>query len=108
MRMVTAVLLRRSGGAGTEGEAHLVDELLRSHAVPEHGVERLRVRPAPEGIGLVAFVRAETEPRALISVRALLAAAHAPLHAFGYTVAAVRSGRPLPGSPTDSLTRRAS
>ncbi|GAA2993824.1 hypothetical protein GCM10020229_02850 [Kitasatospora albolonga] len=98
MRMVTVVLLRRGGGAGTDGEAHLVDELLRSHAVPEHGVERLRVRPAPEGIGAVVFVRAATEVRALISVRALLAVAHAPLHAFGYTVAAVRTGSPLSGS----------
>ncbi|MFJ8041815.1 hypothetical protein ACIRBX_15090 [Kitasatospora sp. NPDC096147] len=89
MRMVTALLLHRSRGEATEGEAHLVGELLRSCAVPAYGVERLRVRSAPGGVELVAHVRAEGEPQALVLARALLAAAQVPLLAFGYTVGEV-------------------
>lgn len=86
MRMVQASLLRMNGGPGTANEAHILDELLWAHASADHHLEHLRARPAPYGLGLVVFVRADTEARALDRAHALLEAVRRPLHALGYTV----------------------
>lgn len=87
MRMVQASLRRLTGGAATESEAHVLDELLWAHAASCHRLEHLRARAASDGVEVVFFVRADTEELALARSRALLARAHGPLRALGYGLA---------------------
>lgn len=86
MRMVQASLLRMNGGPGTAKEAHVLDELLWAHATTAHHLEHVRARPAPYGLGLMLFLCADTEARALTRAHALLEAVRRPLHTLGYTV----------------------
>ncbi|WP_326589581.1 hypothetical protein [Streptomyces sp. NBC_01294] len=48
-----------TGGAPpTDSQAHALVDALWAHATPECGMEHIRARTGPDGIGIVLFIRA--------------------------------------------------
>jgi hypothetical protein len=55
---VHLTLTRIGGGTPGEDQAHALVDILWAHATPEYGMEHIRARTSPAGIGIVLFIRA--------------------------------------------------
>ncbi|WP_371677306.1 hypothetical protein [Streptomyces sp. NBC_01276] len=74
-----------TGAPGTESGASLLQDALWAHAAPHHALEHARVRPAPHGLHVALFVRAENTAAATAKAHDLLTLALATGAARGYT-----------------------
>ncbi|MEV6580508.1 hypothetical protein AB0M92_20340 [Streptomyces sp. NPDC051582] len=45
-------------GAPDESQAHAFVDVIWAHATPDHGIEHIRARTGPDGIGIILFIRA--------------------------------------------------
>lgn len=55
---VHVTLTRTGGGTPDESQAHALVDVLWAHATPECGMEHIRARTSPAGIGVILFIRA--------------------------------------------------
>ncbi|MFI9274040.1 hypothetical protein ACIGXM_25535 [Kitasatospora sp. NPDC052896] len=63
---------RNRDQAPTESEAIAVQDTVWAHAAPDTGLEHVRARAIPGGIGLVVYVRAHNSTAAQKQARRLL------------------------------------
>ncbi|RPF41461.1 hypothetical protein EDD96_5263 [Streptomyces sp. Ag109_G2-6] len=55
---VHLTLTQTGGGTPDESQAHALVDILWAHATPECGMEHIRARTTPAGIGIILFIRA--------------------------------------------------
>ncbi|WP_199881447.1 hypothetical protein [Streptomyces sp. CB03911] len=84
-------LMPTGEAAPTDAEIHILEDQLWAHATPANGLEHLRARAVPPGIGIVLYIRAVTTGAAHAKARHLVTTA---LAATGnrYTLAPPHDG----------------
>ncbi|MER8035465.1 hypothetical protein [Streptomyces hydrogenans] len=85
MRMVRVRLTSAPGAHVSAMGPELIQDLLWAHAVPDDGLEHIRVRCAPHGMDVVLFLSAPGDASALQAVDLLLERLRGPLARHGYT-----------------------
>ncbi|MEU7606855.1 hypothetical protein AB0B78_35300 [Streptomyces sp. NPDC040724] len=78
------------GAPPTDSQAHTLVDALWAHATPDCGMEHIRARPGPDGIGIVLFIRAARTDIAQAKARRLvvdmLASGGAGTHGYSITL----------------------
>ncbi|GAA2155976.1 hypothetical protein GCM10009760_56450 [Kitasatospora kazusensis] len=87
MLIVRATLLGSGPESGAAATARTVEDILWVHSAPEHGLEHVRARSAPTGIGVLIFLRADGPDDALAKANSLLMRALAAPALGRYTAA---------------------
>lgn len=85
---VHLTLTRTGGGAPDESQAHALVDMLWAHATPDYGMEHIRARASPAGIGIILFIRAVSTDIAQAKAGRLMteALASCATGACGYSV----------------------
>ncbi|MDX2292800.1 MULTISPECIES: hypothetical protein [Streptomyces] len=85
MRMVRVLLTGQAGAPAPAALPSLIHDLLWAHAVPADNLEHARIRPLPDGLDVVLFLKAPTDEVALGSAGALLERVREPFARHGLT-----------------------
>lgn len=89
MLPVHLTLMQTGGAPPTDSQAHALVDALWAHATPDCGMEHIRARTSPVGIGIVFFIRAARTDIARARVRRLvvdtLASGGTGVHGYSIT-----------------------
>ncbi|MFJ9692246.1 hypothetical protein [Kitasatospora sp. NPDC101183] len=87
MLTVRVTVVDAGGTPPTTAAARIVEDILWAHAAPEHGLEHVRATPAPDGIAVMLFLRADDRAHAVANAERLLSHALSAGTAHRYAAA---------------------